>query len=553
MNRQYRDTPPKLRTMALMLALLAIGLVWQTMTDYGVASDVGNYFGSSLRQLAWVREFFENLRLGRPTASLETAEVFEYWRWYLPRIPHPPLSRELSGLTWLLTHRWLDALTAYRVAVMLAYGALVGWVAVFTFWASRSRLAGLIAGLAALSYPALFAHGHLAHTDLFLTTFWFIGAAAIAIYVRTLGIGWLVAAGLLLGAAAATKFSGLLLAPVLIFWLVIRRPGQAVGVAILVGVAAATFFAVNPVLWVAPNVGLADYFGAGVGRATGEMTRLRTEYFGQIYEFRPPWHYAWVWALIVLPPTFIMAIGAAFTRLKQTWIVPFCLLNMGVLFAALMLPSAPMHDGIRLLLPIVPFQCVLVGIGGLRLIDFLETRLADTAAPWLEALVVVALIVPAAASSVRSHPYQLSYANFLVGGTSGIEAKGLEVTNLKEVFSRRVLADLELVIPDGAVVDAGFMIEELCFYQAQGFVRNWTAETQLTRADGTAGDSLACVSTEISPVLLARQAREADYVFVLNRKAVWRPVDRALSLYGGAPAYQVSLDGVPLFQAYRTR
>ncbi|MFQ5529774.1 MAG: hypothetical protein ACE5FP_05430, partial [Gemmatimonadota bacterium] len=301
--------------MVLMLALMAIGLVWRTMTDYGVASDVGNYFGSSLRQIAWMREFFESLRLGRPTAALETEKVFEYWRWYLPRIPHPPLSRELSGLTWFLTHRWLDALTAYRVAVMLAYGALVGWVAVFTFWSARSRLAGLIAGLAALSYPALFAHGHLAHTDLFLTTFWFIGAAAIAIYVRTLGIGWLVAAGLLLGAAAATKFSGVLLAPVLLFWLVVRRPSHAAGAVILIGVAIATFFAANPVLWVAPNVGLADYFGAGIGRATDEMTRLRTEYFGQIHVFRPPWHYAWVWTLIVLPPSFAIAIAAALARL----------------------------------------------------------------------------------------------------------------------------------------------------------------------------------------------------------------------------------------------
>ncbi|MDH3428086.1 MAG: hypothetical protein OEM23_06580 [Gemmatimonadota bacterium] len=553
MNHRYRDTPPKLRTMALMLGLLAIALVWLTMTDYGVASDVGNYFGSSLRQLAWAREFFENLRLGRPTAALEKDTVFEYWRWYLPRIPHPPLSRELGGLTWFLTHRWLDALTAYRLAVMLSYGVLVGWVAVFTFWAARSRLAGLIAGLAALSYPALFAHGHLAHTDLFLTTFWFIGAAAMAIYVRTLGVGWLVAAGLLLGAAAATKFTGVLLAPVLVLWLLVRRPSHAAGIVILAGVAVATFFAVNPVLWVAPKVGLADYLGAGIGRASGEMTRLRTEYFGRIYEFRPPWHYVWVWSAVVLPPSFMIAIAAAIMRLKQNWIVPFCLLNMGVLYAALLLPSAPMHDGIRLLLPVLPFQCVLVGIGGMRLIDFLESRLADTARPWLESLVVVALIVPAAASSVRIHPYQLSYVNLLVGGVSGAEAKGLEVTNLKEVFSRRVLADLNLMIPDGAVVDPGFLTEEMCFYQAQGFARTWTAETQLTREGGRSGEALACVSTEISPVLLNRKAREPDWVFVLNRKAVWRPVDRALFLYGGPPAYEISVDGVPLFRAYRTR
>ncbi len=553
MKGGYRDTPPKLRTMVLWLSLTAVALVWYTLPDYGIASDVANYFGSSLRQIAWAQEFFESLRLGRPTGALETNTVFEYWRWYLPRIPHPPLSRELGGMTWLLSYRWLDTLTAYRLAVMLSYGALVGWVSVFTFWAARSRLAGLIAGLAALSYPVLFAHGHLAHTDLFLATFWFIAAASMAIYVRTLGLGWLIASGLLLGAAAATKFSGVLLAPVLIFWLVVRRPSHAAGVVILLGSAFAMFLASNPVFWIAPNVALNDYVGAGVSRATGEMTRLRTEYFGQIHVFRPPWHYVWVWTAIVLPPSFLLGIAPALATLRRNWLVTFCLLNMGVLYAALLLPSAPMHDGVRLLLPVLPFQCVLVGVGAVRLVDFLEKRLSETARPWLEALVVIAVIAPAAGSSISIHPYQLSYVNFLVGGVRGAEAKGLEVTNLKEVFNRQVISDLSQIIPENAIVDPGFMTEELCFYQAQAMAPDWTVETQLTRADGTAGEALTCSNSADGPVVLGRPARKPQYVFILNRKAIWRPLDRALFLHGGAPAYEVVLDSVPLFRVYRTQ
>jgi hypothetical protein len=539
--------------MAMMLGFLAVGLAMLTVTDYGIASDVANYFGSSLRQLGWAGEFIDNLRLGRPTASFATDEVYEYWRWNLARIPHPPLSRELGGLTWLLTHRWLDAMTAYRLAVMLCYGVLVGWVTVFTFWAARSRLAGLIAGLAALSYPVLFAHGHLAHTDLFVATFWFLAAASLTVYVRTLRTGWLVASGLLLGAAIATKFSAILLAPVLVFWLVLKRPAQAAGVLLLVGAAALMFFAANPVLWVSPNVGIQDFLGAGLDRATGEMTQLRTEYFGQIHVFRPPWHYAFVWTAIVLPPSFLIGIVPALASVRRNWLVPFCLLNMSVLYAALLLPSAPMHDGIRLLLPVLPFQCVLVGVGCARLIDFLEERFSDAGRHWFEMLVVIAAIAPAAASSVQSHPYQLSYVNLLVGGTSGAEARGLEVTNLKEVFSRQVIADLAEFIPDGAVVDPGFMTEELCFYQQHGYAPLWRVETQLTRADGSPGESITCNRSEDLPVLLGRTARDPDYVFVLNRKAVWRPMDRALFENGGSPAYEVSLDGVALFRVYRTR
>ncbi len=553
MERGYRDTPPKLRTMALMLSFAAIGLVWKTLPDYGIASDVANYFGSSLRQIAWVQDFYDSLMLGRPTGALEVNNVFEYWRWYLPRIPHPPLSRELGGVTWWMSYRWLDTLTAYRLAVMLAYGALVGWVAVFTFWAARSRLAGLIAGLAALSYPVLFAHGHLAHTDLFLATFWFIAAASMAVYVRTLGTGWLIASGFLLGAAAATKFSGLLLAPVLILWLLIRRPSQAIGVVILLGSGLVVFLASNPVFWVAPNIALNDYFGAGVSRATDDMTRLRTEYFGQIHVFRPPWHYVWVWTAIVLPPSFLVGIAPALASLRKNWVVSFCLLNMGVLYAALLLPSAPMHDGVRLLLPVLPFQCVLVGVGGIRLVEFLERRMSEAARPWLEALVLIAAIAPAAAASISIHPYQLSYVNFFVGGVQGAEEKGLEITNLKEVFNQQVLSDLSEIIPANAIVDPGFMTEELCFYQAQAMAPDWTVETQLTRADGTAGETLSCSKSEPGPVALGRPARKPQYVFILNRKAVWRPLDRALFLHGGTPAYEVALDGVPLLRVYRTQ
>lgn len=551
-NRDFREIPPKLGTMSLLVAAIAFALTWVTAPDYGVASDVGNYFASSLRLLAWFREFTSGVLSGSPTAALEPETVFEAWRWYLPRLPHPPLARELSGFGWLLAHRWTDTMTAYRIAVMLAYAMLIAWVTVFTHWSLRSRLAGLSAGLATLAYPALFAHGHLAHTDLFLTLFWFGAGASIVVFERTRRIGWLVAAGLLTGAAAATKFSGLLLVPVLAIWLMVRRPRLFIPALLIAGLAGVTlFFAVNPVTWVAPDVAFSDYFGAGTARATGEMTRLRTEYFGTIYEFRPPFHYPWVWTLIVIPPTLLAAAALGVTYVRRSWLVSFCFLNMGVLYAALLLPSAPLHDGVRLFLPALPFQCVLVGIGVLHGIEWLAARLPSVGRPWLEALVVIAVIAPAGATTARVHPYQLSYANFLVGGTSGAEARGLEVTNLKEVLSPVVLLELAQLIPDDAVVDPGFLAEELCFYQAQGYAPRWQVETEVVGSDGSRAATLSCRAGSVLPIALPRAAAAPNFVFVLNRKAVWRPLDRALFLYGGDPAYEISLAGVPLFRAYR--
>lgn len=551
-----REVPPKLGTMGVLLGALAFAAAVATASDYGIASDVVNYFVSSFRQIEWGREFVADLLAGRPTDALRREDVLEAWRWNSARIPHPPLSRELSGLTWLAGHRWTDTLTAYRLAVMLSYGALTVWATVFTRWATGSRFAGLAAGVAVIAYPTLFAHGHLAHTDLFLTTFWFSAAASLAVFERTRRIGWLIAAGLLLGCAAATKFSGLLLAPVFVIWLAVRRPREALPALVIAGLSAlAVFVMVNPVLWVAPEVGIADYFGAGLQRVDEAAARLRTEYFGRIYEYRPPAHYAWVWTLIVVPPSFLAAMVLGMTAIRRHWLVPFCLLNMGVLYGALLLPRVPMHDGVRLLLPALAFQCVLVGVGVHRAVQIVSSRLSDSRRPLFEALVLIAVLAPAAVATVRAHPYQLSYANFLVGGTSGAEARGLEVTNLKEAFSPSVVADLEAIIQPGTVVDAGFLTEELCFYQAHGLARGWVVQTWLPGGDegGAGGVTVSCTERGLLPRASALRARPPDFVLVLNREAMWRPTDRALFLHGGRPAYELRFDGVPLFRAYRVR
>ena len=104
------------------------------------------------------------------------------------------------------------------------------------------------------------------------------------------------------------------------------------------------------------------------------------------------------------------------------------------------------------------------------------------------------------------------------------------------------------------MVDPGFFQEEVCFYQAIGWVpAGWRAETRLTTPDGE-DVSVGCEGPESFVwAVLDRDAEPADFVFVLNRKARWRPEDSALAGFGGPPVYAISLQGVPLFMVYRTR
>lgn len=549
-----------LRWLSLGLFVPVTTLVFLTASDYGIASDVGNYFYGSLRQIAWARDLWAALLQGEPTRVVNSDAVLEHWRWYIERIPHPPLSRELSGLGWLLLRDLTDPLTAYRSAVILTFGALTASVGAYTAWRTRSLAAGLAAGIAVPALPVLFAHGHLAHTDLFLAAFWFWSVACLDVAVRQGGSGWFLSSGILFGAAAATKFSGLLLIPVLAIWLSVHRSGFA-ALLVLVLAGAAVFVAVNPVMWVDPLQGASDYLHAGLDRADLEQTRITTEYFGTAYEFRPPWHYPYVWTLISLPPGMLLAAGAGLVAKRSGALRGLALANMAVLYGALALPSAPMHDGVRLFLPLFPFYCALTGSGAVAIGEWLtsfSSRVLPSAGKRRDLVVAITIVAVLSAPAFRTaqyHPHQLSYINLLVGGTEGAERCGLEVTNLKEVLSRDVLDDLAGIIPPNATVDPGFFLEEVCFYQAVGWApEGWRAESRLSRTDGSPGMSLACEGPQsFTTVALDRIAAEPDYVFVLNRKAQWRPLERALADHGGSPVYSVSVQGVPLLQVYRTR
>ena len=562
MSARRKKRPPAmaLRWLAIGLFVVSLSATALSVIDYGIASDVGNYFYSSLRQLAWARDLWTALLDGQPLTVLNQDRVFEHWRWYIERIPHPPFSRELSGLSWLMLRGIVDPLSAYRGAVVLTFASLTASVGAYTAWRSRSLAAGLAAGLAVPAFPVLFAHGHLAHTDLFLTAFWFWSVVSLDVAVEEGGSGWFLLSGLFLGAAAATKFSGLLLLPVLAIWLLANRSGIAALLALCLA-GALVFLAVNPVMWVEPMQGVRDYLHAGLDRSAAENTRIATQYFGAVYAFRPPWHYPYVWTAIVFPLSLLVAALVGLLAPRAGALRGLVVTNMAVLYGALALPWAPMHDGVRLFLPLFPFYCVLAGAGAVAVGEWITQTLGARVPAAVDrrdlivGLAIVSVLAPAAISTARVHPYQLSYFNALVGGIEGAERKGLEVTGLKEVLNRAALDDLIGLMPSDANVDPGFFIEEMCFYQAIGWVPStWRFETQLSKPDGSDDVALGCEGRQsFTTVALDHEAAESDFVFVLNREAQWRRTESALARFGGPAMYEISLEGVPLMKVYRTR
>lgn len=529
-----------------------------TLSDYGVASDVGNYFESSMRQLEWFRELIAGIRAGDAAPALSIEAVHEAWRWNPERIPHPPLSRELGGITGALAPEALSPLVGYRIAVALAWSAMIAGCGSATARFTGSVVAGLGAGIAALVFPAMFAYGHLALTDPFLAMFWFWACASLEAHIRTSRDRWLLVSGVFLGAAIATKFTGLLLIPVLTIWLLIRGKYSLFRVLVLTVAAMAVFVLVNPLMWVDPTTGLSDFLAAGFGRAENAGTQITTEYLGVVYEYRPPWHYPFVWTLVVTPISLLLAAGIGLSAWKRTPLVALCVLNFAVLYGVLMLPTAPLHDGIRLFLPVFPFLCCLAGIGMWQLAGWVTEQaeqLSDTmTSDFVSALVLIIFLVPPTIRTAEYHPHQLSYFNALIGGIHGAEARGLEVTGLKEAFGPEVIADLEAEIADDAVVAAGFLTEELCFYRGIGSApRTWVVATEfpVPATDGTGNLTCSEDTRYGAAVFIDRPALEPDYVFLLNRKGQFTELEWALAGFGGTPFYELSVKGVPILQVFR--
>jgi hypothetical protein len=83
-----------------------------------------------------------------------------------------------------------------------------------------------------------------------------------------------------------------------------------------------------------------------------------------------------------------------------------------LLVAYVLLRGPAMYDGLRHFLFILPPVFVFVGLA----IDFISDRLAPA---WLRAGLILILISPGVINIIQLHPYEYTYYNSFVGGTSG--------------------------------------------------------------------------------------------------------------------------------------
>ncbi len=291
-------------------------------------------------------------------------------------------------------------------------------------WARE--LHGPLAGLLALGLyvfdPNILAHGCLTTTDLGVTCFLFIAVHCFWRWLNHPTWSRLAAAGLTLGLALVSKYSALLLIPILALIglthiLTNGQPMQRVGklaAALMIMLALAGLvvwtvysFEVGPLVEGGMPVPIPTYVKGllGVFRHTeaGHPAFLHGDYFDT-----ERWDYFPVAFTIKTPlPTLILLGLALVWMVKQrAWRSAYPLLLPVLVYLATIFSSQALNIGYRHILPILPFLFVFAS-GVARSIEF---RKLPSAAACL--LLAVWYLV----GSARIYPDYLAYFNELVGG-----------------------------------------------------------------------------------------------------------------------------------------
>lgn len=452
-------------------------------------------------------------------------QVFHRIGW--TNIEHPPLAKEVAGLGLRLLrspirdtpilpdflfassgHNFLfhnsvpadELLAAARAPMLLFFVALL----LLLFGAAR-RSAGTAGGFFAMALvafdPSFLAHAGIVHTDVPVALFWVATVLAWGRVLEKRTPGRVIAAGALLGAALATKFSSVYLFPTLalvsIAWRIaeardLPAEGRIASAAKQVvrdagtGAAVATLALAGAVLLCWPCVSggppaaermvIEHMMSLGEGPPSAALSRILT---GIIPVSLPLAHYlgglASVWRQNALggginflngelsvegfPSYFFVAFLAKSTLpflatcavslaafAKRRVDTRDALLWVPVLYYFFFSMTASYNIGVRHLLPVYP----LLALSGSRLVAAARESLdAGSLRRRLALGAIVAVPLLQAAIAIRSEPAELSYFNALAGGTEGGSRLltdsnvdwGLDLRRLAAELRRRGVSD----------------------------------------------------------------------------------------------------------------
>lgn len=449
------------------------------------------------------------------------------WPYTTVREGHPPLVGFLIAGGRRIAPNWLDPLTQARLGPMLWFALAAGAMYYRLVRDYHVRVVGVMAVVALVTMPRVFAHAHYATLDGTVTAAWVLAWATFGPACRSWR--YVPLFGVALGLCLSAKFTGWLAVVPLACWSALYRDGRAAA-ALMAGVpiGLAVFVLVNPPLWHEPVAGLSTFWELNLHRGNQQNLNVTTWFFGRMYDMDHPlpWYNSLVWTLITVTPIVallgIVGIVASVRRWRSDRASMLLICNWATLVIVRGLPIAPPHDAERLILPSFAFFAALVGVGvgrGLYRDTLLEFEKIP-AQGW--AKVAMALAIAAATFDMLNYyPHDLSYYSRIVGGLRGATALGLEPTYYWDSLDAPALEWLDEHTQGDEKVAFGAGPK-----RNLEMMKQWGALRRMPSDPG-----------------------EFRWYVIQRRPSAWSPSDRWLVEHE-QPAFQRELSGVPLLDVY---
>jgi len=545
-QRPHTQITPRSAALATAAALILCAgsflSVAATCNDIGWTWDEVYYFSSSELQIDWFRALCSWLA-GDGTKAVLSREVLDaYWQWDLHHNPHPPLYKILASLGLLFFRDMLGDRAAFRMASALLAGMLV----LFLFRAVRKRYGSLpaaYAGAALLLMPRFFGHAHLATTEIPVAAFWLFSCCAF--WHGRESVRGSVLLGLILGCALAVKFTAVLIPLPFLLWAITYREKKALrNIACMCMISPLVALALNPGWWYDPIDKITAYITMSLSRA--ETIPLRTFFLGKAYLFSPPWYYPLVMTAVTVPAATLCTIALGAVRFCRKGLLrPYdalFLCPVPFILVVVMLPQSPVHDGVRQFFAVFPFLAYAAAAGYYHLGTLsarLPLRPVMQRCVWTGCL--AALVLQPALQLLKSHPYELSYYNGLIGGLQGAYRKGMEITYWFDAVNDRFLEGLSRAVPDGASVSVWpHNPDYFIFLQEHKKIKQTIRFVAPEITGSVYNDRLQLIFSPQKP----------DFLILVSRLGEFNPLYRYI-FTRGTPLFSLKHEGVPLAAIYR--
>jgi hypothetical protein len=456
---------------ALGVFLLTLVILLATQSRYGLAWDEPYNYNPSVLAWDWTK-----LVLTNPASAFSDNQITTHWS---EIHEHPSLSKWIACFSYGLFHRTLGDLLSFRLGEFIFFAI---FLAVFYQALSIlfSKTVGLFSALILFFMPRIFAQAHFATTDIPMMIMAFY--TVLCFYKGLDSTKWSVILGIIWGLALATKINALFLPIPLIIWAhIFYRQKWGRNIFCMIFISPIISLLSWPWLWHHTLERIFDYLSFYTGHKDTTVF-----YLGKMYTLTPaPWHYPWVYTFATIPiASLVFILYGIVQLLRKSSINSFIKPNdtplkknfysVGLLFLFMSLfpillqslPNTPRYDGIRLFLPAFPFLAALAGLGFISFLrNFIKERSSHT-------VILLIFLLPSLFQTWDTHPYELSYYNYLLGGITGAHNRGMESSYWCEAVNKQVWDYLNQNLPPNSKIQFdSFSDEVLQWYKDHGWIR----------------------------------------------------------------------------------